>query len=49
MSDKQLINDLNFKVATLKQSLNDCQKELEQYRGIEVQADSKIKGNYRNI
>ena len=44
MSDKQVINELNFRVASLRQNLNDCQKELEQYRGVEAQADSKIKG-----
>ena len=44
MSDKQVINELNFRVASLKQNLNDCQRELEQYRGVESQADSKIKG-----
>ena len=44
MSEKQVINELNFRVASLKQTLTDCQKELEQYRSIENQADSKIKG-----
>lgn len=44
MSEAQLINQLKFKVATLESALSDKQKEVEQYRNIEEQADGKIKG-----
>lgn len=43
MSEAQLINQLKFKTATLESMLNDRQKEIEQYRNIEEQADNKIK------
>ena len=45
MSEAQLINQLKFKNATLESMLNDRQKEIEQYRNIEEQADNKIKSN----
>lgn len=45
MSEAQLINQLKFKNATLESMLNDRQKEIEQYRNIQEQADNKIKSN----
>jgi hypothetical protein len=44
MTEAALINQLKFRVATLESSLSDKQKEVEEYRNIEEQADGKIKG-----
>jgi hypothetical protein len=38
------VNHLKFRIASLESTLSDKQKELEEYRDIENQADSKIKG-----
>ena len=44
MAETQLISQLKFRVASLESALSDRQRELEDLRGVEVQADSKIKG-----
>ena len=44
MAEAQLISQLKFRVGSLESALADRQRELEDIRGIEGQADSKIKG-----
>lgn len=44
MAETQLISQLKFRVASLESALSDRQRELEDLRGVESQADSKIKG-----
>jgi hypothetical protein len=49
MADTQIITQLKFRVASLESALSDKQKELELYRTIEAQADSKVKSNPLSI
>jgi hypothetical protein len=44
MAEVQLVSQLKFRVASLESALSDRQRELEDLRGIETQADSKITG-----
>jgi hypothetical protein len=45
MSEAQLISQLKFRVSTLESTLAERQREVEEYRQVEEQADGKIKGS----
>jgi hypothetical protein len=44
MSEAELINQFKFKVAHLESDLKEKHKVIEEYKFIESEADSKIKG-----
>ena len=45
MSDTQIINQLKFRISSLQSNLLEKQKVIDQYKTVESEADSKIKGN----
>ena len=45
MADVQMINQLKFRIVSLESNLAEKQKVIDEYKSIETEADSKIKGN----
>lgn len=45
MAEVELISQLKFRIANLESNINEKQKIIDEYKFIESEADTKIKGN----